>query len=392
MPLYEFYALLFADNGLSDAQISSLFAVWSVVGLLAEVPSGALADRFSPRLALMAAGLLQAAGYAVWLLLPGFAGYATGFVLWGIGGSLVSGSFEALLFDGLVAAGSGDRFARVLGWCRGAGLLAQIPAAVVATVLFASGGYSLVGWVSVALCVLTAGLAWLIPPARPPDAERNPSGPRAAPTGAEGESTGQVTAQNEEPDGYLAVLRAGIAEAVAHPAVRAAVLAVAMLTGLDAFDEYFSLLASGWGVPTVMIPIATLGLPLAGAVGAALGGWANRMSTAALTGVFGCGVAALAAAAAVDQPAGLVGVGLFYGLYRMVLVVADTRLQESITGSARATVTSMAALGSEVSALALYAAWAIAGLPLAVVLIAVIGAGLPRWLRGRIRRPAVHHR
>ena len=141
------------------------------------------------------------------------------------------------------------------------------------------------------------------------------------------------------------------------------------------------------------------------------------MSTAALTAVFGCGVVALAAAAVADRPAGLVGVGLFYGLYRMVLVVADTRLQESITGSARATVTSMASLGSEGSALVLYAAWAIAGLPLVVVLIAVAegveidrGHGLPlvvvliavvgaasltprpRWLRGRTRRPAVNAR
>src|SRR5664279_202441 len=241
-----------------------------------------------------------------------------------------------------------------------------------------------------ALCVLTAGLAWLIPPAMPPDADQNPAGPTAAmsvrPAAEPGEQAGKS-------DSYLSVLRAGIAEAVAHPAVRAAVLAVAMLTGLDAFDEYFSLLASGWGVPTVMIPIATLGLPLAGA---ALGGWANRMSTAALTVMFGCGVAALAAAAVADRPAGLVEVGLFYGLYRMVLVVADTRLQESITGSARATVTSMASLGSEGSALALYAAWAIAGLPLVVVLIAVVAAASltprPRWLRGRTRRPAVNAR
>lgn len=389
MPLYEFYALLFADNGLSDAQISALFAVWSVVGLLAEVPSGALADRFSPRLALMTAGVLQAAGYAVWLLLPGFTGYAAGFVLWGIGGSLVSGSFEALLYDGMVATGSVSGFARVLGWSRGAGLLAQIPAAGLATLLFASGGYSLVGWVSVAVCLLTACLAWLIPPTRRSDPDRTPTEPEPS------EPTGQCPMPTQpagEPDGYLAVLRAGIAEATAQPAVRAAVLAVAVLTGLDAFDEYFSLLASGWGVPTVMIPMATLGLPLAGAVGAALGGWANRMSTTTLTLVFGCGVAALAAAAVADQPAGLIGVGIFYGLYRMVLVVADTRLQESITGSARATVTSMASLGSEVSALALYAAWAIAGLPPVVVLIAVVAAALPRWLRGRTRRTAVHTR
>jgi len=392
VPLYEFYALLFADNGLSDAQISALFAVWSIVGLLAEVPSGALADRFSPRLALMAAGILQAAGYAVWLLMPGFVGYAAGFVLWGVGGSLVSGSFEALLYDGLVAAGSADRFARVLGWSRGAGSLAQIPAGLAATILFASGGYWLVGWVSVAFCVLTAGLAWLIPPVRPPVPARKPTEPeRTEPERTERERIRQAGEPGEPPDepfGYLAVLRAGIAEAAAHPTVRAAVLAVAMLTGLDALDEYFSLLASGWGVPTVLIPLATLGLPLAGAVGAALGGWANRMSTASLTVIFGCGVAALVAAAVADRPAGLIGVGIYYGLYRMVLVVADTRLQESITGSARATVTSMASLGSEFTALALYVAWAIAGLPVAIVLIAAVAAALPRSLRDRVRRPA----
>ena len=68
--------------------------------------------------------------------------------------------------------------------------------------------------------------------------------------------------------------------------------------------------------------------------------------------------------------------------------MADTRLQESITGPARATVTSMASLGSEFTALALYAAWAIAGLPVAIVLIAAVAAMLPRSLRGRVRRPA----
>jgi len=394
VPLYEFYALLFTDNGLSGAQISALFAVWSIVGLLAEVPSGALADRFSPRLALMAAGMLQAAGYAVWLLMPGFVGYAAGFVLWGVGGSLVSGSFEALLYDGLAAAGSADRFARVLGWSRGAGLLAQIPAALAATILFASGGYWLVGWVSVALCVLTAGLAWLIPPVRPPVPAQKPTEPeRTEPTQPTEpteptESPGEPGEPPGEPVGYLAVLRAGVLESAAHPTVRAAVLAVAMLTGLDALDEYFSLLASGWGVPTVLIPLATLGLPLAGAIGAALGGWANRKSTASLTMIFGCGVAALVAAAVADRPAGLIGLGIYYGLHRMVLVVADTRLQESITGPARATVTSMASLGSEFTALALYAAWAIAGLPVAIVLIAAVAATLPRSLRGRVRRPA----
>ena len=109
------------------------------MGILAEVPTGALADRFSRRGSLAAAGILQAAGYALWISLPGFAGFAAGFVLWGIGGAVVSGALEALLYDGLAAFGEQDQFARVLGRVTGAGLIAQVPAAGAATVLYSLG-------------------------------------------------------------------------------------------------------------------------------------------------------------------------------------------------------------------------------------------------------------
>ena len=47
--LYPVYALLFSDTGLSLWQISSLFALWSITGVLLEVPSGAWADAVSRR-------------------------------------------------------------------------------------------------------------------------------------------------------------------------------------------------------------------------------------------------------------------------------------------------------------------------------------------------------
>src|SRR3712207_4273351 len=115
IPIYPLYALLFVDSGLSDLQISVLFALWSAVGILTEVPSGALADRFSRRSCLVAGDLLKAAGFAAWVLLPGFTGFAAGFVLWGIGASLASGAQEALLYDGLVAAGAREHYAAVSG-------------------------------------------------------------------------------------------------------------------------------------------------------------------------------------------------------------------------------------------------------------------------------------
>ena len=79
----------------------------------------------------MAASVLQAAGYVLWIVLPGFPAFAAGFVLWGLGGALVSGAQEALLYDGLVAAAAQEHYARVQGWVTAVGLVAQLPAAAV---------------------------------------------------------------------------------------------------------------------------------------------------------------------------------------------------------------------------------------------------------------------
>lgn len=353
MPLYPLYALLFADTGLGNAEISALLALWSAVGLLAEVPSGALADRFSRRYALVAAGLLQAFGYVLWIALPGFPAFAAGFVLWGLGGALVSGAFEALLYDGLAAVGADEEYPRVLGWVTAAGLLAQLPSAAAATALFSLGGYDLVGWVSAGTCLAAAALASRLP---------EPSRDQTGDTGA---------------DSYLTTLRAGLAEVAARPAVRAAVLAVAMLASLDGLEEYFPLLAQDWGVPTTVVPLAMLAIPLAGAAGAALGGAASRLRPSDLAVVLGVAVLALGVAGLVRHPAGLAGVALFYGLYRLVLVVVDARLQQQIDGPARATVTSVAGMGSELAAFALFAGWALGGLMLVVALMLVAALALP---------------
>ena len=152
-----------------------------MVGIVAEVPTGALADRFSRRGALAAGGVLQASGYALWLALPGFAGYAAGFVLWGLGGALTSGSLEALLYDGLKAVGQTRHYSRLLGRITAAGLIAQVPAALAATVLFQLGGYALVGWISVGCCVTAAALALLLRDVRPGGTHAGRSGPDRRP-------------------------------------------------------------------------------------------------------------------------------------------------------------------------------------------------------------------
>jgi MFS family permease len=363
VPLYPLYALLFADAGLSDADVSALLALWSVTAVLAEVPSGALADRFSRRAAIVAAGVLQALAYVLWTALPGVPAFVAGFVVWALGGALVSGAFEALLHDGLAAAGAAGQFGRVYGWVSAAELLSQLPTALLAAGLYAVGGFPLVGWASVAGCLVAAALAARLPEApRPPTAE-----------------------PDDEPD-WWAVLRSGVAEAVHRPAVRTAVLFVVLLGGLDAVEEYFPLLARDWGVPVAVTPLAVLGIPLAGAAGAALGGRATTWRPGTLTAVLAGSGAALVVAAVLAVPPGLVAVAAGYALYRLVLVVAESRLQAAIEGPARATVTSVSGVGVELAALVVFAGYALGGLAAVAVLSLLLAAALPRLLpRARAR-------
>ncbi|WP_342009684.1 MFS transporter [Trujillonella endophytica] len=349
------YALLFLDTGLSQGEVSGLFALWSVTAFLAEVPAGVLADRWSRRGALVLSGVGEAAAFALWTAAPGAASFAVGFVVWGIAGALVSGTVEAVLYDGLAGHGASGAYARVHGWTTAAELLVQVPTAGLATVLVAAGGYELVGWVSVVVCLAVAALALRFPDAPPAVCAAAPDG-AAEPDGAD-----------EPPLGRAVGL------ALRRPGLRLVVVAVAALGGLDALEEYQPVLAAEWGVPAAAVPVAVLAVSLTGALGAALGGRAARLPGVVLLGLLVASALLLAGAALWARPVAVVALACSYGLYLAVLVVAETRLQERISGRYRATLTSVAGLGIELASLLVFAAWAmggalaVAGLALAVV-------------------------
>jgi hypothetical protein len=97
--------------------------------------------------------------------------------------------------------------------------------------------------------------------------------------------------------------------------------------------------------------------------------------------MLGAAALALGGAGLLGHPVGLAAVALFYGLYRLVLVVVGARLQQRIEGTARATVTSVAAVGTELATFGLYAAWALGGVVMVAALLSVVAASLPRLLR-----------
>ncbi|RBY74985.1 MFS transporter [Blastococcus sp. TF02-09] len=348
VPLYPLYALLFLDTGLSTAEISALFAVWSVTAVLAEVPAGALADRWSRRGVLVCGAVLQAAAFGLWAVAPETAGFAAGFALWGLASALHSGTAEALVYDGLRAVGAEEAFARVNGRMTAAELLVQVPTALAAAALHAVGGFGLVAWTSAAVSLAAGALALRFPE---PPRERAGGG----------------------------TLRAGAAQVARHAPLRIAVGAVALVGGLDAMEEYFPVLAAERGVPTGAVPVAVLAIALAGAAGAAAGGRADELPAGVLPAVLALAGLLLGVSAVLPGPGAVAALALAYGLYLAVLVAAEARLQERIEGSARATVTSVAGVGVEVAGVLAFAAWALGGaaatalLVLAVVPVVALG-------------------
>ena len=372
IPLYPVYALLFADSGLSTGQISTLLVLWSLTGFLLEVPTGVLADRLSRRRLLTVAALLRAAGFALWLAVPSYAGFAVGFVLWGMKSAFSSGTWEALIYDELAAAGETERYPRVIGRAEVLGVLGVLGGTAAATPLMAAGGYGLTGWLSVAACVAGAVVAVTLP-------ERTRV--RApAPSPAEAGVAGLC--------GYLETLWTGLREARSSRTIRRLLVVAALLPGLSALDEYLPLLARSTGASDTLVPILLLVQYAGLALGAELGGRFPKVAPSRVAALTAAGGLLLAAGALSGHPIGFLGVGACFAALWYGTVVSGTRLQERMTGRARATVTSLSGLATETVALAVYGGfgigvrWAslqvlVAGLTVPLLLLAGV---LPRWL------------
>jgi len=343
--LYPVYALLFADAGLSTGAISSLFAIWSIVSFLAEVPSGALADRWSRR-GLFAVGCaITASGYALWIIWPAYPGFALGFVLWGVGGACASGTLEALVYDQL---GSPD-YARVMGRAGTAGILAMLAATLLAAPVYAVGGYRLVGMISVATVTLGGLLALRLPDFRTPE---------------------DVT--NSSEDSYTATLREGLHAALRNRRTIWAVLIAALVPGFTALDEYLPLLSRDKGAATTVVPLLYALTALAMAAGSALAGRFPTLPPRRLAALLTLAATLIAAGAVAPTLLGMVAVSAAFGLLQLGMVLTETRLQEAITGRARTTVLSISGFLSEVFAVALYGLFALdAPLPALFALSAV---------------------
>jgi len=119
---YPVFTILFLDFGLSLEQFAILNAVWAATIVLAEVPSGALADTIGRRRLVIFAGILMIAEMAILCFVPLtypkllFYAFLLNRILSGLAEASASGADEALAYDSLSSNGLSHEWGRVLEW------------------------------------------------------------------------------------------------------------------------------------------------------------------------------------------------------------------------------------------------------------------------------------
>ena len=332
IPIYPLYAIMFGEHGVSPFFLSVLFVIWCLTCVVVEVPSDALADRFSRKWLIVASGLFKSAAFLCWYFVPRFEGFALGFILWGIGSSLRSGAWEALLHDLLKARGREHLFARHYG-AMGAVATTGVMFGEIAGGLLIVKGYDTVLLVSACVPLVASAffVFWV----------------QDVPHHA-----------GERKMRYLQLLKEGVGEAAGNPVIRYMFLvSLCVLVSHYVYDEYVEPYVFETGFSLSAVAFVAAGIVLA----AALGEWlAGRFTFLTLRGLLTIMLAAnllLLVAYFATTWAVPVLIGIYCLMFGIVRIQFAARLQTHIKGAARATVTSTLGLGGDMGAIAWFLAF-----------------------------------
>jgi len=231
-------------RGLSLTQITALDAPFWVIAILAEIPTGTVADRWGRKASLLAG----AATYALAMLLFGVASnyplLLLSYLAWPVSMALISGADTAFVYDSLQMLGRESEFKKVIGRSNAIHSIGFMLGALIGAPLAAVTDLAFPVLVSGAIAVLGALVAF---------AFREPRHADAAP-----------------PRPYLQTMGEALRFSLGRPALRwtLAVRATIMATGLLAiifrqpFLAEFELPVSLYGLVTVPISLLSIGAAL----------------------------------------------------------------------------------------------------------------------------------
>ena len=238
-PIWVLY--LQEQRGLSLAQITALDAPFWLVMILAEIPTGVVADRWGRKLSLLLGAGFYAAAILIFGLAASYPVILLSYLSWALSMTLISGADSAFVYDSLMAEGRAGDFPRILGRMQAIDSAAFLLGALVGAPLAAATALNVPILATGAISVLAAvvALTFREPPRHEPD-EQMP---------------------------YLRIMREGLRYTLAHPSLRAmiALRAVVMTSGMagiifiQPFLRSFDVSVSDFGWLTTPNSLAAIG-------------------------------------------------------------------------------------------------------------------------------------
>jgi MFS family permease len=148
--------LFFQEHGLTLTEVMLLQAIYSLSVALFEIPSGYIADIFGRKQTIVFSTIFSFIGFLVFSFYGGFYAFALAQVLVGIGGSLMSGSDSAIIYDTLLETKSKTSYTKIEGRNYAIGNFSEAAAGIL-------GGFLAVGSLYLPIYVQTSILFFSIP-------------------------------------------------------------------------------------------------------------------------------------------------------------------------------------------------------------------------------------
>jgi MFS family permease len=135
-----FLVLFFLDQGLSFTQIGLLVAVRELSANLLEIPSGAVADLFGRRRAMIGSFAAYIVSFLVFALSHTFANFAVAMFFYALGDAFRTGTHKAMIFTWLRTENRLDEKTRIYGFTRSWSKLGSAFSIIIATGLMVGVG------------------------------------------------------------------------------------------------------------------------------------------------------------------------------------------------------------------------------------------------------------
>lgn len=144
IPIVPYMTLFFIAGGFSTQQVLLLLATWSFAVIVSEIPAGMVADSFDRKKILIISKIFKLLCFIIWILFLNWWGIITGFIFWGIGTALESGTMQAYIYSLLEKENKGKDFQKIYGRTSSASFLGLFLAATLSTFLIDYGYNTLI--------------------------------------------------------------------------------------------------------------------------------------------------------------------------------------------------------------------------------------------------------